>query len=94
MIRILSFGLCKTGHFLLDRPLYIIRVFWQILHYKCRNLGCSSAEGRSSTANSGTKAVVLPGIVVLFAGFYDTFLTSYVISVVSDIEREKSDKFC
>ena len=34
----------------------------QVLHYKRRNIGCSSAEGRSSTANSGTKAAVLPGI--------------------------------
>ena len=34
----------------------------QVLHFKCGNLGCSSAEGRSSTANSGTKAAVLPGI--------------------------------
>ena len=33
-----------------------------ILHCKRRNLGCSSAEGTSSTANSGTKAAVLPGI--------------------------------
>ena len=29
----------------------------QVLHCKCRNLGCSSAEGRSSIANSGTKAI-------------------------------------
>ena len=28
-------------------------------HCKRRNLGCSSAEGRSSTGNSGTKAAVL-----------------------------------
>ena len=34
----------------------IIRV---VLHYKRRNLGCSSAEGRSSTANSVTMAAVL-----------------------------------
>ena len=34
----------------------------QVLHYKCRNLRCRSAEGRSSTANSGTKAAVLPGM--------------------------------
>ena len=34
----------------------------QALHCKLRNLGCSSDEGRSSTANSGTKAAVLPGI--------------------------------
>ena len=34
----------------------------QALHCKRRNLGCSSAKGRSSTANSGTKAAVLPGI--------------------------------
>ena len=33
----------------------------QILHCKRRNLGCSSDEGRSSTANSRTKAAVLPG---------------------------------
>ena len=32
------------------------------------------------------------GTVVV--GFYDTFLTSQVISVASDIEREKSDKLC
>ena len=31
----------------------------QVLHCKRRNLGCSSDEGRSSTANSGTKAAVL-----------------------------------
>ena len=34
----------------------------QVLHCKRRNLDCSSAKGRSSTANSGTKATVLPGI--------------------------------
>ena len=34
----------------------------QVLHCKRRNLGCSSAEGRSSTANSGTKAAVLLGV--------------------------------
>ena len=34
----------------------------QVLHCKCMNLGCSSAEGRSSTTNLGTKAAVLPGI--------------------------------
>ena len=34
----------------------------QVLHFKRRILGCSSAEGRSSTANSGTKAAVLQGI--------------------------------
>ena len=34
----------------------------QVLHYKHRNLGCSFAEGRSSIANSGTKAAVLLGI--------------------------------
>ena len=28
--------------------------------------GCSSAEGSSSTANSGTKAAVLPGITSFF----------------------------
>ena len=33
----------------------------QVLHYTCRNQGCSSAEGRSSIASSGTKAAVLPG---------------------------------
>ena len=33
----------------------------QILHCKRRNIGCSYAEGRSSTANSGTKAVALLG---------------------------------
>ena len=33
----------------------------QVLHCMCRNQGCSSAEGRSSTANSGTKAAVLLG---------------------------------
>ena len=34
----------------------------QVHHCKHMNLGCSSAEGRSSTANSGTKAAVVPGI--------------------------------
>ena len=29
---------------------------------------------------------------VVVVGFYDTFLTFQVISVASDIEREKSDK--
>ena len=33
----------------------------QVLHCKRRSLGCSSAQGRSSNANSGTKPVVLPG---------------------------------
>ena len=32
----------------------------QVFHCKCRNQGCSSAEGRSSTTNSGTKIAVLP----------------------------------
>ena len=35
---------------------------WQVLHCKRGNLGCSSVEGMSSTANSGTKATVLPKI--------------------------------
>ena len=42
----------------------IIRVFCPralVLHCKRRNL-CSSAKGRSSTANSGTKAAILPGM--------------------------------
>ena len=34
----------------------------QVLHCKFKNVGCSSAERRSSTANSGNKAAVLPGI--------------------------------
>ena len=34
----------------------------QVLHCKRRNLGRYSAEGRSSTANSGNKAAVIPGI--------------------------------
>ena len=34
----------------------------QVLHCKRRNLGCSSVEGRSSTANSENKATVLLGI--------------------------------
>ena len=34
----------------------------QVLHCKRRNQGCSSAEGRSSTANLEIKAAVLPGI--------------------------------
>ena len=34
----------------------------QVLHCKRRNLGCSSAECRPSTTNSGTKVAVLPGI--------------------------------
>ena len=34
----------------------------QILHCKYRNLGCSFAKGRSSTANSGIKAAVLQGL--------------------------------
>ena len=34
----------------------------QVLRCKRRNLGCSSAEGRSCTANSGTMAAVLLGI--------------------------------
>ena len=45
-------------------PTIIILVFCprQVLHFKGRNLGFSSAEGRSSTANSPTKAAVSPGI--------------------------------
>ena len=34
----------------------------QVLQSKRRNLGCNSAEGRSSTPKSGAKAAVLPGI--------------------------------
>ena len=33
----------------------------QVLHCKRRNLGCSSAEGRSSTADSDTKAAFYKG---------------------------------
>ena len=33
-------------------------------------------------------------VVVVIAGFYDTFLTSQVISVALDIECEKYNKFC
>ena len=33
----------------------------QVFHCKCKNQGCSSAQGRSSIANSGTKAAVLLG---------------------------------
>ena len=32
----------------------------QVFHCKRRNQGCSSAQGRSSTANAGTKVAVLP----------------------------------
>ena len=35
----------------------------QVLHCKRRNQGCSSAEGRSYTANSATKVAVLTGMV-------------------------------
>ena len=35
---------------------------WQVLHCKRRNLGCSSAKGRSSTANSGTKLQFYQGL--------------------------------
>ena len=44
--------------------IFIIRMFCQeqVLHCKCRNHGCSSAEGMSSTTNSGTKAAVLLGM--------------------------------
>ena len=34
----------------------------QVLHCKRRSLGCSSAEGSSSTANSGTNAAVYQGL--------------------------------
>ena len=34
-----------------------------------------------------------PNLDVVVA-FYDTLLTPYVISVASDIEREKSNKLC
>ena len=42
----------------------IIRVFYPRagLHCKLRNQGCSSAQSRSSTVNSGTKVAVLLGI--------------------------------
>ena len=39
-------------HFL-SGTIYSSSAQGQILHYKHRNLGCSSAEGRSFTANSG-----------------------------------------
>ena len=35
----------------------------QVIHCKRRNQAYSSAEGRSSTANTGTKAAVLPGMI-------------------------------
>ena len=38
-----------------------------VIHCKRRNQGCSSAEGRSSTANLGTKAAVLTGMNRCFA---------------------------
>ena len=50
-----------------DIPYHIIYIIKgefcqrQVLHCKRRNLGCSSAEGKSSTTNSGTKAAVLQG---------------------------------
>ena len=34
----------------------------QVFHCKRRDEGCSSAKGRFSTANSGTKIAVLPGM--------------------------------
>ena len=34
----------------------------QVLHCKRMNLGCSYTEGKSSTANAGTKVAILPGI--------------------------------
>ena len=42
----------------------IIRVFCPRTSpsLRAQNLSCSSAEGRTSTTNSGTKAAVLPGI--------------------------------
>ena len=40
----------------------------QVLHCKRRNQGCTSAEGRSSTANPETNAAVLPGM-----NRYDSF---------------------
>ena len=40
----------------------------QVLHCKRRNLGCCYAEGRSSTANSGTKAVVVLTLIYPLVG--------------------------
>ena len=39
----------------------------QVLHCKRRNQGCSSAEGGSSTANSGTQAAVLSGMNMCYS---------------------------
>ena len=41
----------------------------QVLHCKRRNLGCSSAERRYFTGNSGTKVAVFPGIEQLPVAF-------------------------
>ena len=52
----------------------------QVLHYKRRNQGCSSTEGKSSTENSGTQAAVLPGMIrcgsfPLFSALHSLFRT-------------------
>ena len=62
----------------------------QVLHCKRRNLGCSSTEGRSSTANSGTKAAVLLGISR--CGSFPLLSTPHsLISIWKDLKRpEKS----
>ena len=56
----------------------------QVLHSKRRNQGSRSAEGRSSTANSATKASVLPGMNKLLSASYSLF------SIWTDLKISKN----
>ena len=58
-----------------------------VLHCKRRNLRCSSAEGRCSTKNSGTKIAVLPGLNR--CGSFPFFPHSSLYSIWTDLKRSK-----
>ena len=60
----------------------------QVLYCRRRILGCSSAEGRFSTANSGTKAAVLQGLnrcgsIPLLSASH------YLFSIWTDLKRSE-----
>ena len=68
----------------------IIRVFCPRTgrsHCKLRNEDCSSTKGRSSIANSGTKAVVLPGMIGAVASH--CFPHPTLFSIWTDLKRSE-----
>ena len=60
----------------------------QVLHDKRRNAGYSFAEGTSSTANSGTKVAVLPGMNRC-GGFHLLSALHSLFSIWPDLKRSE-----